>query len=524
MTTTIQFRFFGLIFFMLFFKLDISAQQLSISIQNNDTINTTYAGIDDADSLYYAGYTIVNPSNNHRKMVQIFQFDTTGVLTQAFESSALDPNYSISLITMMAENDGSVLVVGEYNPNNSTPYKPVVFKLSENGSVLWAKVIDLAGIFQPKLAKLGDGTTLFTFKYNDGSQHKYFCKIDQNGSFSDFYFLNLHWLNPIKILPNSSSFDILFHEGTFANIENDFSQINWQKKYHSEIGINFSRTQNGDYIFFTTKTAFPGYMNVFRTDDSGNLIWAKYIEAWEGQIQIQTSIFDIVGINYIQENEFGNIVASANSEGGLNGSLKVEIDQNGNVLKVSKSTSYKEVFEILDDKFLIKSGLESFASVNTGDIIFEKRRIEDVFPCDIEMSYFTVESSDSLLSLDSLELTPSSMFNVLDVDLVSSAFSPLVSDGCDLTSLNSNTFDLELDDIKVYPNPVKRNIYIELSDITDINDFVVYDSQGKKIQLSYQLTEGVIVSDLSHLSNGLYVLEITLKNNELVRRKIVIQN
>jgi len=74
--------------------------------------------------------------------------------------------------------------------------------------------------------------------------------------------------------------------------------------------------------------------------------------------------------------------------------------------------------------------------------------------------------------------------------------------GVDVYSQNS---------IKVYPNPAKDNINIDLTNAKDVSEIFLYDVQGKVIYHNKNINTNLITIDLKELSKGIYVLK-TLGN------------
>ena len=95
-----------------------------------------------------------------------------------------------------------------------------------------------------------------------------------------------------------------------------------------------------------------------------------------------------------------------------------------------------------------------------------------------------------------------------------------------VTTENTTLNNTELKDIKIYPNPVgDEKLLINLSDF--MNESIAlgfYDYYGKLIfQNSVQEDHPEeIAIDVSFLSNGFYLLEITrVKNNEYTYKKLI---
>lgn len=73
--------------------------------------------------------------------------------------------------------------------------------------------------------------------------------------------------------------------------------------------------------------------------------------------------------------------------------------------------------------------------------------------------------------------------------------------------------------IKVYPNPTKGILNIQLKDKLSQTFYTVYDIRGIKIEEGY-LNEINQIIDFSKFQNGLYFLKMKNKNSEIIRKII----
>ena len=74
---------------------------------------------------------------------------------------------------------------------------------------------------------------------------------------------------------------------------------------------------------------------------------------------------------------------------------------------------------------------------------------------------------------------------------------------------------------KIYPNPAKDKIYIELASNAAITHLQLFNSIGTK-QISTAGNQSTKGLDIAHLPNGLYLLQITMKNGTVIHKKIEI--
>ncbi|WP_291861508.1 alpha-amylase family glycosyl hydrolase [Marinilabilia sp.] len=86
-----------------------------------------------------------------------------------------------------------------------------------------------------------------------------------------------------------------------------------------------------------------------------------------------------------------------------------------------------------------------------------------------------------------------------------------------VTSTGPGIFD-NSNGVRVFPNPVKNKIFVEMTDLTQIDRVVVYDLSGRVV--FDEKSTGQNAFDLSLLSSGLYILEVVDKRNASSWHKI----
>jgi len=79
----------------------------------------------------------------------------------------------------------------------------------------------------------------------------------------------------------------------------------------------------------------------------------------------------------------------------------------------------------------------------------------------------------------------------------------------------------ELQQLFVYPNPIKNIITIQLNSLkNEFLKFSIYDLLGQSVG-DFELTSNNLQLDLSHLSNGIYYYNIKNKGEVIARNKII---
>lgn len=504
------------IYFLLAFSFIISktnAQLFSEKVDINEVFDVYSFDVGVANNSYILGLTEVQTANNFRDVISIVKTNWGAEIQSTFNYETTDTQFSISCKKITPLENGNLLVSGIYLQNNSFPYYPFIMSLDSNGNVIWAKQLnilcDTEGIY---FKHLTDNSLLGIVKNNGATQYPVLFKIDNSGNISSTMKLSSSPYNVINIIPNASTFDILFSDGNLLNIENDLSIINWQKKYLHQSGINFAKTANGDFIIAAAQVFGPGYMTISRMDESGNTIWSKLIESWIGPIQNQSTIFDVVGIHFVKETTGGNIVVSANSEGGLNGTFQIILDENGNYISNYKTTYYKNKMFLLENDEFLAAGTSTIDEFNSSGLIFERRDLSTKYSCGQVLSYSITDDSQDILTSDNITLAtypPITSNNIL----VIKASAPASTINYCNTVLLVNDNDNSNSTINIYPNPTSSIVNIEID--SPIESIYLSDCTGRIFNQLYGKT-----IDLSGLPNGMYFLSIKTKDT-VIQRKIL---
>jgi len=83
----------------------------------------------------------------------------------------------------------------------------------------------------------------------------------------------------------------------------------------------------------------------------------------------------------------------------------------------------------------------------------------------------------------------------------------------------SKITETEIDNVKIYPNPVKNTLFITNNENLTINSVEILDIAGKKIvNLKSKIVNSI---DVSHLQQGVYFIKIELSNSTTVFEKFI---
>lgn len=81
--------------------------------------------------------------------------------------------------------------------------------------------------------------------------------------------------------------------------------------------------------------------------------------------------------------------------------------------------------------------------------------------------------------------------------------------------------DIMAFDLTIYPNPSENAIFINSKGLYGISEFILYNSIGSVVFRTKHNDNPVSKLDISHVSSGLYILGISLKNGNIIYKKIV---
>ena len=87
---------------------------------------------------------------------------------------------------------------------------------------------------------------------------------------------------------------------------------------------------------------------------------------------------------------------------------------------------------------------------------------------------------------------------------------------------NSVKLTNNLVEFNVYPNPVRGNLNVKMSNIKGNSEITVFNILGQKVRDIKIASESSQI-DLNNLARGFYFLRITTNNQILPIRKIIIQ-
>ncbi len=490
---------------MTFFLLtsNLVSQEFSKLFTNNSIISVKDSDITITENHSLLCYTQVEKDKDFRKSIVLIKFSILDEKNDSFLLSASDTSFSISCETILPITNKNLLISGICSLNNQPPYYPFIMSVNQSGAINWAKKIDVwNGAANSSFLKvLSDSSILYFVPYNDGEKHKVLCKISPEGEISNLYETNHYSFVISDVFVNEGSFDVLLTDGNLINISNDFTKISPQKKFVHEIGVALTRAQNGDLILATVQKAFPGHMTVSRLDTDDNVIWSKYLETWIGQ---KSFPFDIVGFHRIKEGKDGNIHVFANSEGGLNGTLKATFSSTGDYISNTKTTSFHNTIKSGNSDLMLYSGFKNQGSYNSNDFVLYHKHINSLMECDTTMSYTIENGNQTITNCDTISFVPYGEFVTNDIEVKSVPIEFSISDYCDIKPVSIED-DSESPNFTIFPNPSSEYITItsdypiKLISIFSMDGELILESKSDKINITL-LPQGVYIVQIKNLS------------------------
>lgn len=500
--------------------------------------------IDNWSNVFITG-RIVDFDNSYSTTYEIFikKFDSTGILLweKRMGGSGYDEGTSIAVDSLgNVYTSGSFSGTVDFDPNegivnltSSDNRDSFIQKLDANGNLIWAQVLNV------------EITSLST----DGKGNIY----------TSGYFYS-----PTDFDPNEDTVT-LSGSGIFVQKLDTNSKFLWVKKLEEDDSITDKETfaievDNLNHVYIGVSKVYYGYklrsqenISIYKLDTNGNLIWNKILE---NTFIITTDIrFDLT----IDSN--GNIFTTGSFD------ETVDFDPNHGIAELTASSKHggDAFIQKLDSSgnFLwaknISGGGSSIVTDKAGNVyttgMFEGKVN---FNPNTDTLYLTALWRDVFIQkLDSngdflwAKSIAASKVNDIAIDnfgkiYIAGTFHKIVDFNPNaethfLTSSNHHDVflqkfskkqkieaplgikDYNVKQIKLYPNPASEFINIELPPNVEykVTDIRIIDYLGNEAQHK-RLKNTTKVIDISHLSTGIYYLNLILGTGETHFRKIFV--
>ncbi len=402
--------------------------------------------------------------------------------------------------------DGSVdtsFNVGE-GFNGTSPYVNTIALQPDGKILVGGNFSDYKGVTRHRIARLNpDGSLDNGFNPLSGFNSDVNSiaiqpdgKIVVGGIFSKFDWLNQGGIDrqAIARLNADGSLDTTFNSAT------GFTSTAGQNRVHTVIV-----QPNGKILcagLFTAYKSVPRILlarlnedaSLDTTFDAGNnfsLVFGFYGEAWKTVLLPNGQI--ITAGNFRHTGANNKAIVKLNADGSVDTSMALDLS---NVTAMAVQS---------DGKILASAG-----GPYTFRRYLENGAVDSTFP---EISFndwarhCIVQNDGNIVIGGWFSYNPSGLMRV-------------VGDTPNLNLIDKTI----LNKVKIYPNPVKDILTIDLAEIPNFSEatLTLHDFQGRKVSEHY-FTNGISSITTNHLPNGLYFVTIQFENTQLTK-KIVIQH
>lgn len=468
-----------------------------------------------------------------------------GEMDDYYRSAAIDSNGDILLIGSFEgtvdfdPNSGITNLSSESNDNFIQPIGYFIQKLSSDGELVWVKHLDGMLSFQDISLDIENnmfilGSYRNTVDFDPGIGN-YFL-FNTPGLNSELFVLKLNplgeflWVKDIEsdaILPMATAVDSeesVYIVGKFNGTinfdpENSSSQTTSQSnnydifvyKLNSEGDFEWRKTCGGNGI---------DRANDIALDDSNNVyIVGNFTETVDFNPNSETAIETSFGSTdyFLLKLDSEGIFEWVYTNGGIFQDLgqKIAIDEEQNILISGQFQDFVQFYSV------------SYMSNGLKDIYVQKIDSEGIPLWQQHIGGGGFNQVNSIITTSSGIIYSTGYFGGnVDIDPGNNVVEISADDGRGfIQKLNNNLVSVEeINSISwsITPNPANEVTYINLPKDVNNAKIQIIDITGKIIS-SNQLLNSQYRLDLSSHSAGIYSLNITLENGQLLQRKLIIQ-
>jgi len=457
------------------------------------------------DSFLYKIETESDVAVSFHSSIRILKTDYNGnVLWAKNYDAGIDS--SLKSGRVIKSYDNKLLLSVGFSSDNGFPSYPTVIKIDTSGNLVWQKHLsntrwNTDHIFQlPNSGTIILGTSMFETGFG------FICrlmKLDANGDIILLKKLDTPayaYVQSIAFFDNELS--IALSNGLFIRTDTLFNIIS-QKKYNTENSLIHNSASNGDLLFASNVTAGgfgDGVIRLFRTTQSGTLLWAKNIEVWK-DFTTHTNLtrFDFTLLTQIFEDQTGKIIVNVHGEELNPNNLILQFDSSGNYI-TNNFVSASRALQCLD-----------------GNYIFSENNNSDYFgkvDFNVSSACYPVLDAEISLGTDSLDANIPNHSSFADTSTATTFTVTLTNVSTTKAVYCSVPVGVnpikEKETFKIYPNPTTGtlNIILPKNNYTPYQ-IQFYNAQGGLVkEISLNQSSQVDVSDLP---NGLYF--VRMKNH-----------
>ncbi len=464
--------------------------------------------------------------------------------------------------TSIIETD-SFYFVGGIAVDSFPYYRPlVIFKLDKSGNLLSIKYPGRDSVSYDcgyaSLNKVSDDGYIWVGGLKDGNQNKSFLmKFDS--------LLNLEWQSEYDTLGRmqvkqtyDNGYITVGGIGIPMQMGNDILLVKtdslgnreWQKSFDradKDRGCSIIQAVDRGYLIgaYYYGNQLPVGGLIIKTDSLGNEEWRKDI----------SSIYGDIGCIVKNSNDSNFIVGTATATGLHQSSYSLrkirllKISETGSVIwdkyygPIRLGNTISQVI-IQDDNNIVMTGCYFPDSVyyspgdslapkdirswilktnSNGDSLWMKEYYKQKGP-DFENYIYDIKQTQDYGYI------ATGIFDTIYVGRISMWVLKLDSLGCDTPGCNNvfiSEVPLNKNQIKIYPNPAKGIITIDINNNNLQNAFInIYNSEGRQIKnfefLSQKLPASVYKLDVSNMPPGIYFGRIVFENGEIYGFKFIV--
>ena len=469
----------------------------------------------EAANAYYKVETESNIAMNFHSNVRIVKTHPNGTIAwiKRFDAGT-DSSLVVTSIHKTLDNN---LIVNALlaNDNAFPPIGVTLFKIDTSGTVLWSVVFpgfrwgyESRSVVQlPDSTYAVDAVAMASFKPVVIRLNKNATTVSVKAFQNTTYFGDP--ITSMKIKNNTIS--ITFKHGEFITTDTALNVLS-DKKYNLDPSLPYfthTVTSNGDYVFISDRIAggvLNGRFRIFRTNSSGDLIWARNLSMWTSfTVHEPYTLFDVVKGVKVMEDASMNLIAHLMDEGGVG--LAVTFDNNGNYL-ANKLMKASTVSLCEDGDFLFASNSQFANSLG----IFAKQSHYAINDCDSLADVAISNGTDSASVVQPTTSSVSIPVSLTNFPIHVSSDASAPSPYCETPTGISDYVAPHENEIKIYPNPAATTITVKLHDGFVKGEMKITNIAGKPV-LTSVLESAKSTIDISGLPKGVYFLEVvTLKN------------
>ncbi|NVN93707.1 MAG: gliding motility-associated C-terminal domain-containing protein [Bacteroidetes bacterium] len=314
-----------------------------------------------------------------KNQLVLLRYDKCGNVRWAYSYET--DTAAITATDALSDNEGNIILAGNYAPSATTPYdtKFFIMKISPGGNVIWAKVSNLSGVdYVYSIAQANNGA-YFVFSNHDNMgdalTYNAITKISSDGNllWYKYYADNPIWGSAIA----TSDDGLLIRSGNLIYKLNQNGVVLWANSY-TNIRYTCEPTEiDNQYVFASYPLQADSICFLFSLSATGNLNWIS-------------PSFKSTTIKSIKRLSNGNLMVTGSIQSTSSSAYKIcftEFSSSGSVIQQQtidasdqQLPTYGSDFIELDNQSLVYAAYERSAINSDYLILIKSRKLTD-FSC-----------------------------------------------------------------------------------------------------------------------------------------------